>query len=64
MHAGVSGTLQSQSTGGHSGINKTRQKLMRCYYWKGMTDDINEYVRTCDKCQRKKTINSKRHKCQ
>ena len=56
MHAGVGGTLQSQFTGGHSGINKTRQKLTRRYFWKGMTDDINEFVRTCDKCQRKKTI--------
>ena len=43
-------------TGGHSGMNKTRQKLTRCCYWKGMTDDIKEYVRTCDHCQRKKTI--------
>ena len=33
-------------------MNKTRQKLMRRYYWKGMTDDIKE----CDRCQCKKTI--------
>ena len=56
MHAGPTGTLQSQSTGGHSGMNKTRHKVTRQYYWKGMTDDIHEYMRTCDKCQHKKTI--------
>ena len=55
MHAGPSGTLQSESTGGHSGMNKTRQKVMRRYYWKGMTD-IHKFVRTCNRCQRKKTI--------
>ena len=56
MHAGPSGTLQSESTGGHSGMNKTWQKVMRRYYWKGMTDDIHEFVRTCDRCQHKKMI--------
>ena len=56
MHSGPDGSLESQSTGGHSGMNKTRQKVTRRYYWKGMTEDIKEYVRTCDRCQRKKTI--------
>ena len=55
MHAGPSGTLQSESTG-HSGMNKTQQKVTRHCYWKGMTDDIHEFVRTCDRCQHKKTI--------
>ena len=35
-------------------MNKTRQKVTRRYYWKGMTEDIKEFVRTCDRCQRKK----------
>ena len=56
MHSGPDGSLESESTGGHSGMNKTRQKLTRRYYWKGMAEDIKEYIRTCDKCQRKKTI--------
>ena len=29
MHAGLTGTLQSQSTGGHSRMNKMRQKVTR-----------------------------------
>ena len=53
MHSGPDGSLESESPEGHSGMNKTRQKLTRRYYWKGMTDDIKEYIRTC---QRKKTI--------
>ena len=56
MHSGPDGSLQSESTGGHSGMNKTRQKVTRCYYWKGMTEDIKEFVRTCDRRQRKKNI--------
>ena len=35
-------------------MNKTRQKVTRHYYWKGMTEDIKEFIRTCDRCQRKK----------
>ena len=56
MHSGPDGSLESELTGGHSGMNKTRQKVTRRYYWKGMTEDIKEFVRTCDRCQRKKNI--------
>ena len=56
MHSDPDGSLQSESTGGHPGMNKTRHKVTRHYYWKGMTEDIKEFVRTCDRCQRKKNI--------
>ena len=56
MHCDPDGSLHSESTRGHSGMNKARQKVTRRYYWKRMTDDIKEYVWTCDRCQRKKTI--------
>ena len=55
MHSGADGSLESESTGGHSRLNKTRQKVTRHYYWKGMTEDIKEFIGMCDRCQRKKT---------
>jgi len=30
--------------GGHSGINATNEKLSRSYYWKGIKEDVVEYV--------------------
>ena len=61
MHSGPDGSLESESTGGHSGMNKTRQKVTRHYYWKGMTEDIKEFIRTCGQVPKeKKTFNSRK----
>lgn len=38
-------------SGGHFGRKKTRSKLDR-FYWPHMTRDIDEYIRSCDVCQR------------
>lgn len=43
-----------QLTGGHHGTKKTKQKLCHVY-WPGMSLQVDDYVRSCDKCQRFKT---------
>jgi hypothetical protein len=42
------------ATGGHLGREKTVAQMQRRFYWRGMTDDISSYVRTCDACQKNK----------
>ena len=37
---------------GHMGINTTYNKIKERYYWNQMYDDIKEYIKTCDTCQR------------
>lgn len=34
------------------GRDKTLSKICSRFYWKGMCDDIKEYIKQCDKCQR------------
>ena len=58
MRSGSDGSLESESTGGHSRMIKMRQKATRRYYWKGMTEDIKEFIRMCDRCQRKKNYST------
>ena len=41
-------------TGGHLGKDKTTEQLKRRFYWSGMDSDIQQYVTTCDACQRNK----------
>jgi len=41
--------------GGHTGITKTLAKVKRHYFWKGMSRDITEYIRKCQKRQKAKT---------
>ena len=39
---------------GHLGKDKTIEQIKRRFYWPKMDDDILEYVRSCDACQRNK----------
>jgi hypothetical protein len=39
---------------GHYGGNRTLQKAKQIYYWPGMQQDIELYVKCCDSCQRVK----------
>lgn len=43
---------------GHSGIDKTHRKVATIFYWKGLRDDVKEYVKGCDVCQRHKYDNA------
>ena len=46
-------SLHDDSAGGcHFGRDKTRDKVSSTYFWHGKFDDIDEYIKTCDKCQK------------
>jgi hypothetical protein len=40
-------------TGGHFGKDTIYNKISTRFWWKGMYNDIQEYVKTCDSCQRR-----------
>jgi len=53
----VSGTFDLRTyhihvLGGHLGRDKTIKKICSRFFWKNMCDDIKEYIRQCDRCQR------------
>ena len=37
---------------GHQGIEKSRLRARTCVYWNGMNQDIEDYVRSCNMCQK------------
>ena len=41
--------------GGHLGINNTLSKVKTQFFWPGMTEDVANFCRSCDVCQ--KTVN-------
>lgn len=43
---------------GHFGVNKTADLIRRTYFWEHMDDDVRDYIKECDVCQRNK---SKKH---
>jgi len=40
---------------GYFGMEKTIEKITRDFYWKRLTEWINDYVRSCDECQHNKS---------
>ena len=36
---------------GHPGINKTKEKILSVYYWPGANTDIDQFIKSCEKCQ-------------
>ncbi len=42
-------------TAGHPGIEKTKELVLREYWWPKMKKDIENYIRTCEMCQRTKS---------
>jgi transposase InsO family protein len=41
--------------GGHFGVRRTAEVIRRFYWWTTLLKEVEEYVRTCDTCQRMKT---------
>src|SRR6266540_469053 len=45
--------LYDSPTAGHAGVNKIFQVVQQRYYWSQMFENIRNYVKTCDDCQRR-----------
>lgn len=46
---------------GHPGQAKTLEVIRRNFFWPRMRDFINEYINSCDACQRNKAVHHKRY---
>ncbi len=40
---------------GHNGIYKTKECLLQCFYWPGMDADIATHLKSCCRCQLRRT---------
>ena len=43
---------QNQKGGAHLGRDKTIEKIVASFHWKDVVNEIREFVKTCDVCQR------------
>lgn len=44
-------------TSGHAGIRKMLHNIRKYYFWTGMENDIKNFIKRCDKCQKQKYSN-------
>ena len=49
----------SSTTGGHLGIAKTYHRIRDRFYWEGIKLDVQEFVRSCESCQKTKLTRRK-----
>ena len=41
---------------GHLGVAKSISRLLRHFYWPGITRDVKTYIKGCTRCQVRKTV--------
>jgi hypothetical protein len=46
--------LHDSAVGGHSGIQATYQRVKKVFWWKGLKNDVTQYVQQCAICQKAK----------
>ena len=46
-------------TAGHLGMDKTMELVSRHYYWRGIAQTVQRYIKSCKPCQRNKSGNQK-----
>src|SRR5438445_11074691 len=56
---GVLYMMHDHMLSAHFGIKATYEKTKERYYWKGLKEDVETYVKSCDKCQRREKPNGK-----
>ena len=45
--------LHNHPISGHLGVDIVFNKVRNLYFWPQMYDDIKDYIRSCDSCQRR-----------
>ena len=43
--------LHDSLVGGHKGFHQTYNRIRERYYWQGMRNQIQDFIRTCSACQ-------------
>ena len=42
---------------GHESTNKTKERILSSYWWPGMTTQIDNHIKACEKCQKTRKDN-------
>lgn len=56
VHEGINETPEAIALSGHRGRESTYQKISKRFYWRGIVDDVRNYIKTCKKCQQQGNV--------
>ena len=51
-HEGIGETKEAKAMSGHLGRVKTHAKVKERFYWNSITNDVADFIKSCDTCQR------------
>ncbi len=57
LHGEIIAHSHDHITAGHPGIEKTKELVLREFWWPKMKRDIEAYIQACETCQRAKSSN-------
>ena len=46
-------TYHDHHLSGHQGVERTYQQIRQKFWWPNMMQDVQQHIRTCDKCQKR-----------
>ena len=52
-HAGFGDSVESKALGGYLGFDKTEEKIVSRVWWPSIRKDVRNYIKACDRCQRR-----------
>ena len=58
VHRGIGDSEHSKVMASHRGKNITYDKIAQRFFWHNIAADINEYVKSCEQCQKQGDLKS------
>ena len=55
-HRGAGDSNEAVALGGHVGRDKVIDRIMQRYWWRNVTSDVVETIKTCLRCQKASTV--------
>ena len=56
IHEGLGDTSHSKAMSAHFGRTPTYEKLAARFFWYGIYNDVTDYIKKCDRCQRQNSF--------
>ena len=56
VHQGLGDDVRAKALSGHSGRIATYEKIVKRFYWYTIYEDVDNFIKSCDDCQKQGTI--------
>ena len=58
IHKGIGESEHSKAMASHKGKNSTYEKVAQRFFWNYIANDVNDFIRSCDQCQKQGDLKS------